>query len=169
MNFCRLGIGHRREVRTDVQDAQTHHHVRGAHVAALPPRRGARRRRRRRAAARAALRRAPLEPPSRRRRRCPSARPACCPWTRSRTRQPRPSATSNRAWRRSGTAPPPPSDLRARLTALKAAKAEAPAARENFYESAGFCPAPADEPAAAAPADRGAGRGATAKWPRCNG
>ena len=34
-----------------------------------------------------------------------------------------------------------------RLTALKAAKAEAPEARENFYESAGFCPAPADEPA----------------------
>ena len=33
---------------------------------------------------------------------------------------------------------------------LKAAKAEAPEARENFYESAGFCPAPADEPAAAA-------------------
>ncbi len=50
-------------------------------------------------------------------------------------------------------APPPPSDLRARLTALKAAKAEAPEARENFYESAGFCPAPADEPAPAAPAE----------------
>ena len=45
------------------------------------------------------------------------------------------------------TATSPPSDLRARLTALKAAKAEAPEARENFYESAGFCPAPADEPA----------------------
>ena len=50
-------------------------------------------------------------------------------------------------------------DLRDRLRALQAAApqpaslaalaAEAPpAARENFYESAGFCPAPADAPAA---------------------
>ncbi len=50
-------------------------------------------------------------------------------------------------------APPPPSDLRARLAALKAAKAEVPEARANFYESAGFCPAPADEPAPVAPAE----------------
>ena len=47
--FCRLGMGHRREARTVAQ-----HHVRGAHVAARPsPRRGAATMRRRRAPARA--------------------------------------------------------------------------------------------------------------------
>ena len=45
-------------------------------------------------------------------------------------------------------------DLRHRLTALKMGAAPPPSnlaapapPRENFYESAGFCPAPADEPA----------------------
>ena len=132
VNFCRLGIGHRREVRTDETHRRTTMYAALTWLLAqAAARRGddvvgdARRRR-------AALRRAPLEP-------FPTAAPLPfrAPGVLPVDAEPHTAAAAvgdlKQRLEALRTATSPPSDLRARLTALKAAKAEAPEAGENFW------------------------------------